>query len=581
MRNTLSKNIRDGVTYLKGAQATNGKFVGLAGVDSAAHTAVKTDTIFFTALIADCLRLLGSARSVRSQATDYLLQHKSDQWTWNYWERQSQSRPYPDDWDDTACAAAAIINFNPHLIDARSQARIARALISSEVAAGGPYTTWLASKDLGDWQDVDLVVNVNIGYLLSRLDVRSPALEEYIGDCIKQGNFESRYYCGRAPALYFLSRWYRGAAQADLTKAVLSELAVASSVLEQAMLVAAAVNLGHKQAVDQLVITNILAAQRPNGSWPAQALYYEPPQNGAWRYAGSAELTTAFVVEALYAWQQTAQSDVTAEARRDVAKIAEVIAGAGDWQIDARLLQKLDKGSQEGWAAYGIYDDLIDGQASITKLGEANKAMRRSLNNFVRALPDSRDFADFVTQAFDAIDEANSWELVAARDLNKLPDYGNYSQLARRSWGHVIAPTGVLMAAGFGLTGREVVRLHRFFFHYLIARQLSDDAHDWQDDLAQGRISAVVAMLLMGCNSPDSRDREVYFWQHTIDAVNKLIRQNLAEADRALTACTFFVNKTELKQWLHNVEVTCIRAEQGRHDAQQFIDEFTHRSLIH
>lgn len=144
----------------------------------------------------------------------------------------------------------------------------------------------------------------------------------------------------------------------------------------------------------------------------------------------------------------------------------------------------------------------------------------------------------------------------------------------------MIAPTGVLLAAGFALDGPEVKQLHDFFRHYLIAKQLCDDAHDWLDDLRHNRITPVVARLLRTCPDQDDSLRQRYFWQHTIDEVNQLICRHVQRAQIILNACDFLVKKTELQQWLDGLESVCTQAEQGRQDALTFIKTFTSKSLV-
>jgi len=525
------------------------------------------------------------------------LTHKSSQWSWNYWERGSTARPYPDDLDDTACAVAALIRFEPKLVNASAQANIAKSLIACETNPGGPYRTWLVPPENKQWQDIDPVVNANVGHMLAKLDVRSAALERYFDECIESEDLESPYYVGVVPSLYFVSRWYTGRCVDKLKDMIARELSRPRlSALERAMLVTAAYNIGHQAVVTNEHISCLVKRQR-GGTWPAAALYYEPPEKGKLRFAGSAELTTAFVIEALTLWQKsqavvpeqkyTPPEKLKAQYREllisqnapEVIDSANIIARAGSWRLNSSSLRHLNRGSRNGWLAYAIYDDFIDGEGYPKQLGIANLATRESIRHFAMAIPDD-DFHRFVNKVFELMDSANLWELQHARNPLELPRYGSYARLAHRSWGHVIAPTGALVLAGFPLDGVEIATLHNFFRHYIIAKQLADDAHDWLSDLRRNHITPVVALLLKEQSHNNDVDRQLYFWQHVIDEVNSIIREHLGRARALLDDCYFFTDTSELGAWLNTLEKTCAQAEQGREAALQFIATFTKGNLV-
>lgn len=496
---------------------------------------------------------------------------------------------------------AAILAYDATLISADAQAYLARNLVACETKPGGPYTTWLVAPDTNDWRDVDVAVNANVGLLLARLGVVSEPLESYISDCIEKGEMTSPYYIGSVPILYFVSRWYRGSQQDHLKVLVKQQLELYQPPLFIAMLVTAACNLDHASIITPKILRSLLDSQL-EGGWPASPLYYEPPEQGAWRYAGSAELTTAFAVEALQLWlnSQAAVEQVTINSvptnlaglyaqrvlelkttgRIEVLDPAGVIARALGFVRKRHVIEALNEASINGWVAYTIYDDFLDNEGNPRYLGVANVAMLQALSSFSKALPTNRYYARFVIDTFEKVDAANTWEVVNARDPDNLPAYGNLHQLADRSWGHVLAPTGTMLAAGFSLGSPEVKMLHGFMRHYIIAKQLADDAHDWQEDLRCGRISAVVAMLLRGCGEESDDARQLYFWQHTILDVNKHILRHLRRAQGYLDRSHVFIDKTELQEWLISLEKICAQVEQGRKDALDFIATFTSSNLV-
>ena len=590
MNQQIIQSLQLAQAFLANAQKPNGNYVGR----SDDHP---TDSLFFTALILDCLNATQEMSTTRRLAAEYLLRHKSLRWSWNYWERGSTARPYPDDLDDTACAIAGILGIDSLFIDASAQAAIAQNLIQCETKPGGPYTTWLVGSKEVQWRDVDPAVNANIGYMLFRLGVESSALGEYIETCLKQKQLQSPYYVGIIPTLYFIARWYQGACLQLLRSYITAEFNQPGlTSLHRAMLITAALKAGSEPDILVKHVQALLDEQTDDG-WPSAPLYYEPPEGGKQRYAGSIELSTAFAVEALSTfvhWRPPApvalvrepaslktqyQQLLLRQTSPEVIDIASIIARAGGWKIKESALRHLNRGSRNGWLAYSIYDDFLDGEGNPARLNIANMAMRCSVMHFNKAVPD-RDFASYVARIFDQVDAANAWELAQARNPDKLPRYGTYSIVAQRSWGHTIAPTGVMVLAGYSLTSPEVAQLQQFFCQYIIAKQLCDDAHDWLLDLRAKRITPVVTLLLKDLPHADDLSYQRHFWQYTIDQVNMVIRDHLKRAERSLQDCTFLRHKEELRGWLAALELSCKRAEQGRENARQFIDSFTSMSLL-
>lgn len=593
MKQVINQNVQVALNYLAGRQQPSGGFGGLASAHPDMRAATATDTIFFTALIADCLTVVAEATAIRTKTAKYLLEHKSEQWTWNYWQRGSQSRPYPDDLDDTACSIAALVGNNTALLDPTAQAALAQTLIACEVKPGGPYVTWLMPPEAHVWRDIDVAVNANIGHMFDRLGIQSAPLEAYITNCLKNDALQSRYYCGMVPTLYFIARWYRGSQLSRLQKLINQNLSRDDlSALELAMLITAASNIDSRHSITTNHISALLH-YRTGDHWPAAALYYEPPQQGRQHYAGSAELTTAFAVEALATWQLQPQPTIAKSSRQvpatfrathrqllhkqqrpEIITIANTIARAGGWKLKESSSRRLNRGSRNGWLAYTIYDDFLDGEGDVLSLSLANFAMRQSVRNFKQAV-NQPSFDKFVEATLEQVDAANDWEVRHARNPNQLPNYGRYARLAQRSWGHVIAPTGVMVLAGYALDSPEVKQLQEFFRQYIIAKQLCDDAHDWLSDLRRGHITPVVTLVLQNCPSQDEVDRQVYFWQITIDEVNQLIRQYLARAQKILNNCPFIINKTELQSWLTGLDQICTQAEQARGAALEFMQAFS------
>ncbi len=608
-------------SYLEEQQLANGSFI----YDGSKQT------VFLTSLILECLHNVPGTARLRKQMADFLLRQRSESWSWNYWQLGSEAAeqyPYPDDLDDTTCALVGLQHFDARLIDGQVLGYLAQHLSLVESAPGGPYGTWLIDRQaLPEWYDIDPAVNANIGYLLALQQVTLPGLEQYFAKRLASGELQSSYYVSQVPTLYFLARWYRGSAYKQMQKLVNQGLQTAlqnKNALHLAMLLTAA---RHLQAPRTMIsrAAERLKSLAAGDHWPASDLYLDPTIHGIKQYAGSAALTTAFALEALIVDQlPSVMSNRSAEPinierlvnrlsraitqpdlRRRYRRFAhQLIAQDTDQQVSGlatltalacgkslipKTLTALNLASLHGWVAYTIYDDIWDDEAKKELLGVANVALRQTLQQFQSSLPGREDFFQLVNQILTIVDGANTWEVLNGRAnrtddilyINRLPDYGTHNQLAERSLGHSLAAHGVLLAYGHELGSPEQQALQSFFRHYLIARQLNDDAHDWEVDLERGHLTAVVTLLLEAHGTyrrlklsqvmPGLRQ---LFWNTVLDEVAGLIDEHIQRARQALIACPFKDNSI-YESWLVQLERVTEQALHERGETQKFITSFS------
>jgi hypothetical protein len=158
------------------------------------------------------------------------------------------------------------------------------------------------------------------------------------------------------------------------------------------------------------------------------------------------------------------------------------------------------------------------------------------------------------------------WEARHARKGNNIPNYKDYSQLAQKSFGHMLGPIAMLYALGYNISSPEVRHTIAFFKHYLIARQLNDDAHDWEDDLKRGQVNAVAAALLLQVPQNQHTNQEVLrtiFWQKTMVYVSKDIYSHIKKARQSIAKVSI-ISKTDFFEHM-------LRAEEN--SAKRAIDE--------
>ena len=449
-------NSQEVILYLQKQQAADGSFGGLSSPRITPFSGQREQpTIFPTALILDCLREVIGTEDIRLRAAKYLAGQVSDQGSWNYWDvasKAKQEQPYPDDLDDTAGVLAALTRSGMRWVDGFRLGQFARLLVASEQRPGGPYNTWLIdTAKAPQWHDVDIAVNANVGYVLSLQSVQLQGLMGYINDSLVHNKLTSSYYVGELPVLYFLSRWYQGEERTRLVAKVTKSIAdnVAKNSLEQALLLSTGCRLGlpKKQLAG---LADVLRKATTGNHWPAAAFYVDPVYDGKQYYGGSAVLTTAFALEALTAYASLTVSapvviarkrgvpSIMADARKDAASIpnerlrrrylatarrimqdsageqitapASIMDRAGGWKTSGPVVTELNLASLNGWMAYTLYDDFLDGRGRVEQLNVANIALRRSYAHCVKALPNHPEWAIHVGNAFDRIDSANDWE---------------------------------------------------------------------------------------------------------------------------------------------------------------------------
>jgi hypothetical protein len=186
-----------------------------------------------------------------------------------------------------------------------------------------------------------------------------------------------------------------------------------------------------------------------------------------------------------------------------------------------------------------------------------------------------------------SIDGANAWEQKRCLLPNSLPFFGDYGTLADRSIGHAIGPLTEILIAGYGPSSKEFRMTQTLFRHYLIARQLHDDAHDWAEDLLRGRVTSVGALVIRKfqtehhCPCP-ARDaianalpvmREL-FWREVIGEVAQLIERHVAAARRARGRSAIIADKDFMEEELAALEDAARKALAERDDTLLFLARY-------
>lgn len=580
---------------LKNQQKNDGAFVSLTSDKKDFAKAKKSETIFLTAIVANCLNSLEKnteTEEIKRKAIDFLLKQKNDNWSFNYWQKNSEAEkifPYPNDLDDTFCSLIALFRHDPSLLDGSSLAKIVTILTALEKKEGGPYKTWIVPENADEaWKDIDVAVNSNIAYFLALQDIFLPNLRKFLFKAIESLNIESKYYPTIYPVAYFLARYLNLDKKTSietknkLEKIILKNkknnywenpLNTALAILSLLELKTDSKKLG--KSIDYLKTTS------KNGRWKAYSFCYDPTINEKKHFAGSKALTTAFCLEAIYLFNKQKPTkekpikkdmlgekiyseviklvkkrfskisiDLKAEAIKQLEKTLKkdkdkqiilmpyFFTFGLDRKVPTDFLIKLGMANLYGWIAYTIYDDFLDNEGKPAELSTANLCLRELATIFNEILPKKTTFEGMFQKIMDVLDNANTWEINHTRfkgkisEIKKLPDYENYWQLADKSIGHSLGPIAILFYLGFKEDSAEVKNFLKFFKHYIIARQLNDDAHDWEKDLKNGYINSVAVEILKECKN--EKELQSFFWNKIFKNVSEKIIGHTNQAKKIL-----------------------------------------------
>jgi hypothetical protein len=586
---------------------------------------------------------------IQKRAMKFLMSQRSDFWSWNYWKRissESKSTPYPDDLDDTCCAMSALISNDPKIIPVKAIAKVVNILSFCESKEGGPYYTWITSADADKgWKDIDLAVNSNIAFFLSLQRVDLPSLVSLTEKAIFSEKYNSNYYHSSFSVIYFISRWYRGKKKDEIITYLLKKRLKNYSwgnPLETALSVSTLINLGYKKEKLEESIGYILK-NRVNGEWKACPFVIEKIKKEQKYYSGSTELTTAFCLEALGKFitqKKSVENKRKARTDGESKKIYEKIINFTDRRfsnfsseitenfsvvrrkilkgdeanritllpyyfqkslgknkyVDEKISIELGAASLYGWIAYTIYDDFFDSEGDPKFLSLANICLRELVSIYYDNFSKDKNFLKLFRDTMDRIDAANIWEMTNCRVRvtgsqlmvpDRLPDFGNMEKLADRSIGHALGPAAMLYLDTGSIESTEVKNLMAFFENYIIARQLNDDAHDWEEDIKKGQLSPVAVSVLNKYLKRDgnkttkeldlkreTEELQKIFWHEVIREVCDKTLFHIEKAKKHLEVISTMKNKSVFEGILEAVKNSAQEAIVEQKEMLEFLEEY-------
>lgn len=515
------------------------------------------------------------------------------------------------------CVLDALQRYDQTFVPGSYLAYALHRLIKSEIAPGGPYVSKV---------DPDPVANIFIARFLSQHDVNLPNLQKYLEDLVAKKEYPKEIISDEG-FRYLLAPTVSPSGKLqlleELQKTDLSSTPV--SAQQAALQITSIYRFGNTYKLCDLV-ESLMQAILLTSTWKAEPLFTAKLQAEP-----SQILTTAIILEALSLQLAATKIDVTVandelQAHQAVLRFTKKqlsmlppplnSAGLTMWEqmrqadrnheiiliprffadslkqspgLSEECLQLLGAANFYCWISTIIYDDFIDEEGKPELLPLANVAHRLSLDTYRQAIPSHPEIYDYIGTMYTAVDRANAWEVANTRaaikkgtiQLAALPYYGNRTVLADRAFGHAIGSVAIVIEAT-SATKKQRYKIERALQHYLIARQLNDDLHDWRKDLQVGQLSTVVTDLLRGANiEPGSYELaqliprlETYFFNHGLQKICSQLIGHIVKCRAALKSSRLMAETGGFITLINDLEVSALEAVEIQANEQAFLRSY-------
>lgn len=590
------------IIFLRKFQSPDGSFLSYSSsTESFDSPKYSYTTICATAFVLnalDSVKELAGVKDIQKKAADFLVNNKSDYETWNYWARESpeySGLPYPDDTDDTFAALCALYTYDANLVTGKALAQIVKGLTALEREEGGPYYTWYTKSKKTVWKDVDVVANAQIASFLKMQGVELPNLTKYFEKLVDDETLQSPYYPSALHSMYFMSRMYTDGALGGLIN---SHLEKNANPLE----IALGVSSLKRHNIDKTESLKKLLSLKFETYTAAFPFCIDPMRDGKKHFSGSPAITAAAVIEALSLSQQQSpsiDSEQFNEAYTKVLNLAEKFPSHLKSSFKKQVTESLNtKAGKQctlapaaiactfntkvpddicfaqacGWIAYEIFDDCVDEKKvdnlgiAIMLYGEMNKIFSDVFST------DSEYHQDLLER----LKQMNLSLLEETEHINKKDRITHLQKtdwMLHKSAGYMLGPLAVMHALGHPRQSKTTRAIVSYLEHLILALQLSDDAHDWQDDMENFRRNGVVEMLPKLATLSQTKS-EKYFWEFGIDIVLKKIRKHCNCARKASQSIETLRNREILDEPIKMVESMCTKTQRDRNTAQEFLQEY-------
>jgi hypothetical protein len=544
-------------------------------------------------------------KDLLAETVSLLTHEASPTGTYNYWLRNSldsQKQTLPDDVDDAAAAYSALFRGG---VETPVETFI--STLALEKDAGGPYRTWyIAAQAHEKWGDIDPAVNAHFLYLAALNEIYLPNTLQYFQGLIGTTAIKSQYYPGELSTYFYLCKFSavaHAAGETNLHTELESELKN-YSFADQNHLDKLLLALSYSY-LNKPVPTNWLAEleswQESDGKVRPLALCHGySTADKELTYAGNSYAATALWVELFVKVADTAKAKSpnlpvafnmlikATDSLLDKETHAQLkIHSVGEMRITQMVyfaLQALGKESAVedpriqlllasaicGWGAYHIMDGMLDRQLELSELPRFASLVRAS-NTFAALLP--LEVRTRIAAGYEMTEKFYAWEQTQMPTSNLNPR--SYS--AGFDYRYIYKRVGVLtQALSCVATITDMPKysatLEKIFAEIFFLQQMSDDAHDWEED-KQLRIRTYTLNHLFGEKLRNSRQSLAkLFWLKTLPHIHRVCQ---AKYRKAAKLAQTLPNPTPLLELLANCLTPFEKAKREMEASQKII------SLLH
>jgi len=514
--------------------------------------------------------------------------------------------------------AANILKSFPENVTGKEIATIVKTLASIEKEEGGPY--------YNDNRQIDLGTNTVIAYLLSVQEVDIPSLIDLIESSIKKQDFKSKLLNNESFIIYLLSQFYEGEEKNNLIDLVLKKLQ-SENILNKILLSISLLNLKYeidiKEIIDDIennqddlnnqfqIFQDFKSTPDVNFSFYLELTSKYKQRNKELSQAKEEEKVLDKIIELAennfkylspdFAKISIEQIQKTIARNKDkqmslMAYYTKKALGEKGRNINDELVIEMGLMNVFFWTAFIIYDDFWDEDedADPKVLPSANFYTRKYINFFISSTPENKKFINFFHKLMDKLDEANAWEVSHCRAKiigskfiipDSIPNYNDYEYKFNPSSGHILGPIALMAKIGYDLDSPEIQNFIAYFRNYLIAMQINDDAHDWEEDIKRGHLSTVVVMMLNSwkVNFPDKKEIDLItdleklqeiFWFEIITKASETALTYTKKSREALKKISFIEDYEPLEYFININERMAQKAIIEQKRSIEFLNEF-------